>query len=114
VESSSQLLNPVRAGAIKAWVSSTTPLILHFLRCKLGEDEALARKRVKAILEGFPMVRFRKATKDIPVYNPDLITSCRFVLGEYVERFEKTFAQFEDTGYRVPSTQAPGHCTVPF
>jgi len=30
-----------------------------------------------------------------------VITSCRFVLGEHVERFEKTFAQFQGTGYCV-------------
>lgn len=192
VESSSQLLNLVRVGALKGWISSTTPLILYFLRRKRGEKEALARKRVKAILEGFSIVPFRKATfdsalkgslpefedniqiasalifrldaiitrnkkhfvqKDIPVYNPeeylsnlqkklptkkgkvyfldlraqhhtiynriddgitDVITSCRFVLGEHVERFESSFARFQDTRYCVALNSGTSalHCAL--
>ena len=44
----------------------------------------------------------------------DVITSCRFVLGEHVERFEKTFAQFQDTKYCVVLNSGTSalHCAL--
>ena len=44
----------------------------------------------------------------------DVTTSWRFVLGEHVERFEKTFAHFEDTGYCVALSSGTWalHCAL--
>ena len=109
VETSSQVLDLVRSGAIKGWVSSTVPIVLYSLRRKRGEDEGAARERVRAILRNFSMIPFRKATFDyalgsvLPEFedNIQIGSASAFGLDAVVTRNKKHFVQ-EDIPVYTP------------